>query len=205
MADQVAILDDGRLRQFGPPERVYDAPDDRFVADFLGNPSMNQLRGVLRTGGGTGTGLAVTVDPDRTNEPGGPVELARLPPDADLTGVATGDVVQVGIRPEHLRVEPSSATDGGGRTDTGGETAGRPRSGWGRAEATVQVTEYQGNDNFVHLEVAGHAVTAVVPPSVDPDPGETVAVAVPPEAVHLFDVETGETLFSRTVPPDRVA
>lgn len=41
MGDKVAILNDGRLQQVGPPDRVYRRPANLFVANFLGNPSMN--------------------------------------------------------------------------------------------------------------------------------------------------------------------
>jgi multiple sugar transport system ATP-binding protein len=41
MGDRVAILDDGQLQQVGPPSRTYRRPANLFVANFLGNPSMN--------------------------------------------------------------------------------------------------------------------------------------------------------------------
>ena len=45
LADRVAVLDAGRVRQVGTPEEVYDRPTDRFVAGFLGTPRMNFLTG----------------------------------------------------------------------------------------------------------------------------------------------------------------
>ena len=41
MADRIAIMSDGRLRQVGTPREVYDAPADLFVAGFIGTPPMN--------------------------------------------------------------------------------------------------------------------------------------------------------------------
>jgi multiple sugar transport system ATP-binding protein len=182
MADKVAVLHDGRLRQFGHPERVYDAPVDGFVADFLGNPAMNQLRtAVVRDG--DWLGLAVTDGTDSRASDGratgrlGPV-IARVPPEAVSEAVEVGDVVQMGVRPEALRV-------------------GEAPAAWADVDATVVVTEYQGSDNFLHLAVEDHDLTAVVPPSVAPDAGESVRVAVPPSAVHVFDVDTGAALSVR--------
>jgi len=41
MGDVLAVMNDGELQQVGPPESTYDRPDNRFVASFLGSPSMN--------------------------------------------------------------------------------------------------------------------------------------------------------------------
>jgi len=47
LADRLAVLDHGRLEQVGPPAEVYRRPASRFVAGFLGSPSMNFLDGHL--------------------------------------------------------------------------------------------------------------------------------------------------------------
>ncbi|MGH3077791.1 MAG: ABC transporter ATP-binding protein [Gaiellaceae bacterium] len=44
LGDRLAVLDAGRVRQVGTPDEVYARPRDRFVAGFLGSPSMNFLR-----------------------------------------------------------------------------------------------------------------------------------------------------------------
>jgi multiple sugar transport system ATP-binding protein len=41
MGDRIAILNDGRLQQVGTPLECYHEPENRFVADFIGEPSMN--------------------------------------------------------------------------------------------------------------------------------------------------------------------
>ena len=43
----VCVIDKGRLQQYAPPLRMYKNPANMFVADFLGNPSMNFLDGHL--------------------------------------------------------------------------------------------------------------------------------------------------------------
>jgi multiple sugar transport system ATP-binding protein len=47
LADRIAILDQGKLQQFGTPMEVYRAPANRFVASFIGTPSMNLVEGRL--------------------------------------------------------------------------------------------------------------------------------------------------------------
>ncbi|MEM9315839.1 MAG: TOBE domain-containing protein, partial [Pseudomonadota bacterium] len=88
MADRIAVMLSGRLQQFAPPQEVYRAPANRFVAGFIGMPSMNLIDGELhREGGGfrfRGAGMDLAVP--------------RLNTDAGA-GAAC-----LGIRPEHLRI-----------------------------------------------------------------------------------------------------
>ena len=45
IADRIAVIDGGRLRQLGTPDEIYHEPVDMFVAGFVGSPSMSFLRG----------------------------------------------------------------------------------------------------------------------------------------------------------------
>ncbi len=47
LADRIAVINEGRLQQIGPPRKVFDSPYNTFVAGFLGTPPMNLLRGTL--------------------------------------------------------------------------------------------------------------------------------------------------------------
>jgi ABC-type sugar transport system ATPase subunit len=48
LAETVVVMNRGRIHQVGGPSDVYDRPADRFVADFLGSPSMNFFEGEIR-------------------------------------------------------------------------------------------------------------------------------------------------------------
>jgi multiple sugar transport system ATP-binding protein len=50
LADQLAIMDHGRIRQLGPPVDVYRRPVDTFVARFVGSPEMALLKGDVNRG-----------------------------------------------------------------------------------------------------------------------------------------------------------
>ena len=50
MADQIAIMDQGRIRQLGTPSEIFRRPSNTFVANFIGSTPMNMLPGVLRGG-----------------------------------------------------------------------------------------------------------------------------------------------------------
>ena len=50
MGDRIAVMNDGVLEQVGTPEELYERPANRFVAGFIGSPSMSfftRLRGGL--------------------------------------------------------------------------------------------------------------------------------------------------------------
>src|SRR5438552_549429 len=56
MGDRVAVMSKGRLQQVDAPQRLYDRPENLFVAGFIGTPPMNLLAGTASVNGG------VTVD-----------------------------------------------------------------------------------------------------------------------------------------------
>jgi len=96
LSDRIAVMHLGRLQQYGTPREVYRHPANRVVADFMG--LVNLLS--ARIGAGGNGGLIVEV---------GPLRLAMtLPPE-----LRAGDAVDVAIRPEAIRLEPSAA-DGPG-------------------------------------------------------------------------------------------
>lgn len=51
LADRIAVMEGGVLRQVGTPQEVFDRPADLFVAGFIGSPAMNFLQGVVEEGG----------------------------------------------------------------------------------------------------------------------------------------------------------
>jgi multiple sugar transport system ATP-binding protein len=81
LADRIAVMAEGRIRQLGTPKEVFQRPADTFVANFIGSTPMNLLTGTARAG---------FVE----------VAGARLPTDVPLTD---GAPVVAGIRPEYLR------------------------------------------------------------------------------------------------------
>ncbi|RWB33116.1 MAG: sn-glycerol-3-phosphate ABC transporter ATP-binding protein UgpC [Mesorhizobium sp.] len=89
MADKIVVMRDGRIEQVGAPLQLFDRPANLFVAGFIGSPSMNLLKGVVRKG----------------DKP--VVEIAGTPfPIAANSAVEDGRKVVYGVRPEHLEIHP---------------------------------------------------------------------------------------------------
>jgi spermidine/putrescine transport system ATP-binding protein len=80
LADHVVVMNNGRIEDEGPPERVYGHPATRFSATFMGESTI--LEGVVSSGASIETKLGHFPSPGRT----------------------PGDFVRVAIRPEHLAI-----------------------------------------------------------------------------------------------------
>ncbi len=86
MADRIVVMDRGRIQQVGAPLELYDKPANKFVAGFLGSPSMSFVSGALKS------------TSDKTwfeSAGGGRLALAGK-------AVPAGSAVEAGIRPEHF-------------------------------------------------------------------------------------------------------
>ena len=87
LSTMVCVIDKGRLQQYAPPLPMYNSPANIFVADFLGNPSMNLIDGHL--------------DADGMLSFGG----LRARFEAHNAVTLNAQDVIVGIRPEHIRID----------------------------------------------------------------------------------------------------
>ncbi|MEU0494205.1 ABC transporter ATP-binding protein [Mycobacterium sp. NPDC006124] len=95
LADRLAVMDAGVVQQFGTPDEVFDDPANLFVAQFVGEPQINVVRGVARSDGGT---VRVEIGSDA-----GSLQTT-------VTGVADGTEVAVGIRPQDCTMSAAHGT-----------------------------------------------------------------------------------------------
>ncbi len=115
MSDRIAIMLDGKLQQFAPPQEVYRAPANRFVAGFIGTPSMNLMDGALRQEGGVwvfeAPGLSLTVDALSDAAQAGPAALGARPEHVTLGAGPLRGVVQVVEQTGHENIVTVRLTD----------------------------------------------------------------------------------------------
>ena len=96
MSDRIAVMNDGRIEQCGPPTELYDEPANRFVADFIGES--NFIDGKVTTHEGDATCVAV---------PGlGEVRARRR------AAMDSGSAVAVTVRPEKIVTTADNAMPG---------------------------------------------------------------------------------------------
>ena len=172
MGDRVAVMNGGELQQLAPPQVVYDHPTNRFVAGFIGSPSMNFLETSLERRDGqhvlvSGSNETLSYTIDRSI--------------AERLDLEAGAALTLGVRPEDVAV----ARDPADRD---------PRTTF---EATVDVVEPMGSDNYLSLDVGEEDPwVARVDSSFVPEEETTVAVTFDGSVMHLF-AEDGETLKSK--------
>ncbi|MEO9162631.1 MAG: TOBE domain-containing protein, partial [Casimicrobiaceae bacterium] len=94
LGDRVVVMKDGCIQQCGTPLQVYGEPANRFVAGFIGAPSMNFFPVTIQ---GQGDDLLVATSHLRTRV--AMQHKAALAPWKDRT-------VILGVRPEHLQLDP---------------------------------------------------------------------------------------------------
>jgi multiple sugar transport system ATP-binding protein len=157
LGDRVVVMQGGVVQQVGEPLELYNKPANRFVAGFIGSPSMNfaavrvtELNGTLWV---VNEGVRMMV----------PAEIAsRL-------RRHTGEQVALGIRPEDLRVA------------SGGEP---PELG---LDAVVEVVEKLGSQILLDVKVGPTMMVAAVEPTVQAQPNDRLRLAVNPQRLHFFD------------------
>ena len=96
VADRLAIMDGGTIRQIGTPREVYENPVDTFVAGFVGET--NFLRGRIRSVSGGQVEVETSI--------GVILSSLHAPP-----GLKPGDAVVVSLRPEVMRLSPARSSE----------------------------------------------------------------------------------------------
>jgi multiple sugar transport system ATP-binding protein len=166
MADRIAVMDSGRLCQYGTPDEVYRRPANTTVAHFVGSPSMNLIKGRLAEISG------------RWRFQAGSISIVL--DDALATAIKfRKEELTFGVRPEGLTCEK----------------AGIPLQGEGRVYAVeplgsdqfVDVTYGGGNG-------AGDLIKLRTRPDVRFRVGDTVSLSALPGDIYLFD-KAGDRIF----------
>ncbi|WP_110687152.1 ABC transporter ATP-binding protein [Salinicola aestuarinus] len=113
LADKIFVLRDGVVQQSGTPLALYDDPDNRFVAGFIGSPAMNFLDATVVEV--TPTGIVATI---------GEGSEQTLAAGLDTATLGKGDAVTLGVRPEHLQFRAVADVEvaGESRRDVGVRT-----------------------------------------------------------------------------------
>jgi multiple sugar transport system ATP-binding protein len=164
LGDRIAVLHAGRLQQFGTPLDVYHSPANRFVAGFIGTPSMNFIDGQLAEDAAgqfwfESPAIRVPLDKNR---------LRDIP-------LTPGKEVVLGIRPDNLRLEPISGD-------------GDPFAA--AVSATIEVVEPLGGTMDLYVRLAdGHRLVCRVPTGSIQRDGE-ITLYFHSSTAHLFPEQT---------------
>ena len=160
LGDRVVVMKDGVVQQVGEPLELYNAPANLFVASFLGSPAMNFATVRVEAENG---GLWAA---------GKGIRIKVPPALADRLTRHAGAEVTMGIRPEDLHV--SGAAD---PMELG-------------FDVVVEVVEKLGSEILLDVAVGEQSMVAAVEPTIRAAVRDRLRLALNPERLHFFDLQS---------------
>mgnify|MGYP001617115650 CR=1 FL=1 len=168
MGDRIVVMKDGIIQQTDTPLNLYNHPQNKFVAGFIGSPAMNFFNGKV----GTDDGLTFV-------EEGGGLRLNLPQQFAQRLAPYRGKEMTLGIRPEHIY---------DARRCEGAEVKVK-------ASAKVEVVEPMGNEIYVYFSTkSGTMYVSRISAVEEPEPGREMEFVFDTSKVQLFDKETEKVI-----------
>ena len=164
LGTRIVVMKDGVIQQVDTPQNLYDKPQNKFVAGFIGSPQMNFMD------------AAVTVKGDVAyiEAAGKSIALPAEKSKKLIAGGYAGKTVTIGIRPENVAVEMGVVE--------------------GAFDAEVNVYELLGAEVYLYLNINGEAVTARVPSTTAARVGDKISAVFDVNKIHVFDKETEQVI-----------
>ncbi|KPJ81131.1 MAG: hypothetical protein AMS17_19835 [Spirochaetes bacterium DG_61] len=167
MADRIALLDGGVLQQLGKPEEVYQFPANVFVANILGNPSMNFINCKVKEENNKvyimHEVFSVSAEKRALHE----VLEGSLKDDKEVI---------LGMRPEDVRIffdEPEGSF----------------------IDSEIYVTEPLGNKTIVDVKIGNDVIKVVAGASFKGEPKQGIWLKIRESRLHLFDKKTNKCIY----------
>ncbi len=165
LADRIVLMREGKIEQQGAPLELFERPATKYVAGFLGSPSMNFIPATMLKEPG---GLAVKLAADLTL----PLPLSRFQRAASYVGQA----LILGIRPEHM------------------SRRGVARDGLANAEAIVELIQPTGSRTFAEFKLGGVKVVAELEAHDVQRAGERLELSIDMNRAILIDPTTEKVI-----------
>lgn len=177
LGTRIVVMNRGMIQQVAPPAELYRNPVNKFVAGFIGSPTMNFLDVDVLEEDGTvwllGQGWRLPLEGYQ----------ARKLKDKEYTGKR----ITLGIRPEDLHQEECSGKNGSSGLNGNG-------SGW--IGAYISVREMLGSEVLLHGNTGDMGqLSARMPASCRVKPGEFLRLYVDMPQIKLFDIQTEENIL----------
>ncbi|PZR73759.1 MAG: glycerol-3-phosphate ABC transporter ATP-binding protein [Chthoniobacterales bacterium] len=168
MGDRIVVMNHGRVQQNDTPLKLYNEPDNLFVAGFLGSPPMNLIEGELKS---ARDGLMFKEIGDGTIE----VALDGRPALRDFSGKP----VLLGVRPEDIEIAQFA----------------KPAGVVASFRAIVDIVEPTGTETNLYLQTGAHTVICRSRRALDHrEAGHRLQFELNVSKAHLFDPETSRRI-----------
>ncbi len=168
LGDRIGVMGNGgRLVQVGTARELFERPKTLFVAEHLGQPTINVIPATLQEEAGQLYACAESAA----------FRLAFSERQSRLLNGANVCRVVIGLRPQHVR--PTDEHRGDGL----------------EMDAKVDIFEALGSNGIMITQAAGVQLIALTDPERHFDPGANVRLTIDSEALHLFDADSGSSLL----------
>ena len=168
MADRIVVMKDGIVQQIATPQEIYDAPNNMFVAGFIGAPQMNFIDVKLLEENGE-----IFAKNDYLN-----IKLNKGECGVLIEKNYIGKEVVLGIRPEDIHIEDIFV-------DNSLDSA---------FEATVEIGELMGAEIYAYLKSGDDSIIARFDGRYRVNMGDKLKLAMDKHRIHIFDKETQEAV-----------
>ncbi|OUL33662.1 sugar ABC transporter ATP-binding protein [Nostoc sp. T09] len=168
LADQIVVLNRGRIQQIGDPQTIYERPANQMVASFLGNPPMNILPAIYQQEGFDVSGQLLEI----------PVNLQQN------LQLHQGQNVDLGIRPEHIYInEPPNSRE--------------RQEELGVLSVNVKVIEPLGRETLIRVSLPNSSalLNVQVGGGVRLRPGDRLSLQLDLSQLFVFDPNTGDRIL----------
>lgn len=157
MANRISVLNQGRIEQMGNPKHVYKLPSTLFVADFIGSPTINKIRGVVTKSEHSAAGRDGKIE----------VLCGHLRLSADCPPLPDGKEVVVAIRPENIMQVSVSGTN--------------------TLQAEVSTVLPAGPETILQVKSHDLTFNILMTQETQIEVGDRMYIHFPPEHILVFD------------------
>ncbi|MBC8355890.1 MAG: ABC transporter ATP-binding protein [Planctomycetes bacterium] len=175
LGERIVVMKDGEIQQIGSPMEIYDRPDSRFVAGFIGSPPMNFVTG----------GLVAVEDKLSFVATGLQLEFGEKRKKRLRAVTVEAESVELGVRPEDIVVEKC-------------ESDGDVNCG------DVSMVEPLGDCKLLHISAGSDdgrspreasKLVCKVEPRASIEKGDCVRLDFNSANLHLFNAMSGQNLL----------
>jgi multiple sugar transport system ATP-binding protein len=190
MGDEVAILNQGVLQQFGKASDIYFHPVNVFVAGFIGTPPTNFFDCNLVKE----DTYVFDAGPFKYPVPERLVEKAKGWPSSLVLGVRPQDVIVHGKTQDAAAMKKEAAEAAKEGVTLPDEKKGK-RSRRFLIKAVLEIDEPLGDRQVLDLRVGDYLVKALVLPDFKAELGDELWIDFPSDKIYVFDKKTGQALL----------
>jgi multiple sugar transport system ATP-binding protein len=179
LGQRVAVINEGRVLQCDTPQRLYDRPDDVFVAAFIGTPAMNLVEASVHADEVSFGEFRLRLDPRRRPQGSPEKVILGIRPEAF-------DEAAVGSAAPTISVTPAVVEELGSEAHVFFPVAAAP--------VTAEILEK--GDEATLLPDSKALFAARVDPATSARVGVPLQLSVNPARLHFFDAKTGRSVLA---------